>query len=46
MEKNYKDAIYENYITLGFSKAHDPEDIKKDYNIHGRIFRKNYLSCS
>lgn len=38
--ENWKNRIYESYMTNGFKDAHDN---KKEYTLHARYFHKNYL---
>lgn len=40
--KNYRERIYQSYIESQFGEAHSIEDMKSEYKLHDRYFKKNY----
>ena len=40
--KDYRERIYQDYISSQFGSGHSIENLHKDYLIHQRYFKKNY----
>jgi len=40
--KDYRERIYQDYISSQFGSGHSIENLDKDYLIHQRYFKKNY----